>query len=101
MNVTNDGEQTARNIAVARSIDVDHASGIAPRDTDEVKSKSDGEKGMGRVPGFNLAEDSRGSGFSKIVEQPMLFKERMRAFIPQKIIPHSSFLGAWIVLVFP
>ena len=42
MNVTDEVEQTARNIAVARSIDVDDTSGIAPRDTDEVKSKSEG-----------------------------------------------------------
>ena len=68
MNVTDEVEQTARNIAVARSIDVDHAAGIAPRDADEVKSKSEGGKGMGRVPGFNLAEDNRGRGLSKMAE---------------------------------
>ena len=75
MNVTDDLEQTARNIAAARSIDVDNASSIAPWDTEEVKNKSEEGKGMGRIPGFNLAEDSRGRGLSKIVEQQNLFKE--------------------------
>ena len=68
MNVTDELEQTARNIAAARSIDVDNASSIAPRDTEEVKNKSEGGKGMGRIPGFNLAEDSRGRGLSKMGE---------------------------------
>ena len=50
--MTDEVEQTARIIAVAKSIDVDHAADIAPREADEVKSKSEGGKWMGTVISF-------------------------------------------------
>ena len=73
MNVTNEAEQTARNIAITRSVDVGHAPGIAPRESDEDKGKIE-EEGMGRGPGCNLAEDRRGGGLEEMEEQG-LFKE--------------------------